>query len=559
MNNLEDIIPNDNDVLLGRGNFANAHPGNKQFRAYVEIQRPDYDASQKCDKPIFAKLIITTINNLVPPGRFLTQDSDTDEWIVVDDRKAYNKTRQALREKSSKIAAERTQPKNTIPHSMASATMAASTLTRLQSILAQQLEMAALHRAREFPVYGILQHPFVPNQCNSALYIPPAPSSTVSPSSVAYTDQPEEANPLSFQSPTEQPTQMSSRWMTESWTQQDFALGDTNKYGINDVKHDNLLNADNIKQANVNDDVMTVRKSFTNNISLTDADQLGANDRNHANLFRADDVNQDNVNDDARMVIESFVNNETFIPEHSKAAANDVNASPKRQSLIDASRALKSPAAVEKNHISDLTDLKNLSLISSLSDLRLTPLNSRALMGMEDNPISTLNDMKHLQTISGMSDLRPTCCNPLSPMAMEENHISNLTDMKDQSYTLSLSDQQVIIPQASFLTMPFNDEESLAPEKSMELIKQSSFSASFSSMIDELINPPHIRRHSPTANPSNHLSNLSHLSGIRSMCESISCSDSIFSMSEALLTHWVSEVSKWEEEEDMKEDHIMQE
>ena len=98
-------------------------------------------------------------------------------------------------------------------------------------------------------------------------------------------------------------------------------------------------------------------------------------------------------------------------------------------------------------------------------------LNSRTPMVVEDNHILDLNDLKHLQAISGMSDLRPTCCNPLSSMAMEENHISNLTDMKNQSYTLSLSDLLVAIPQASFLTMPFDDEESLAPEKGMELIK----------------------------------------------------------------------------------------
>mmetsp|Transcript_16341 Transcript_16341/g.19365 ORF Transcript_16341/g.19365 Transcript_16341/m.19365 type:complete len:120 (-) Transcript_16341:639-998(-) len=110
MNNLEDIIPHENDVLLGRGNFANAHPGNKQFRAYVDIQRPNYDASRKCDKPLFAKMIVATINNLVPPGRFLRQDNDTEAWIVVDDRKAYGKTRQALREKSSNVSRQRTQP-----------------------------------------------------------------------------------------------------------------------------------------------------------------------------------------------------------------------------------------------------------------------------------------------------------------------------------------------------------------------------------------------------------------------------------------------------------------
>jgi len=216
---------------------------------------------------------------------------------------------------------------------MASSKMAASTIGRLQSILAQQLEMAALHRARESPVYDTLQHSFVLNQCNSAPYIPAAaPSSTVSPSSVTCTDQLEEANPLHFQSPTEQPTQMSSRWMTESWTKEEFALEDTDQYGINDVNHANLLNTDNVKQANVNDNVMTVRESFMNNTSFADADQFSINDGNHAGLLSAHDINQDNANDDAITVRESFVDNETFIPEHSKVATKDVD-SPSLQSI----------------------------------------------------------------------------------------------------------------------------------------------------------------------------------------------------------------------------------
>jgi len=271
-------------------------------------------------------------------------------------------------------------------------------------------------------------------------------------------------------------------------------------------------------------------------------------------VIDASRTDQDNVDDDAIKVREPLVSNEIFIAEHSEAATRDVDASPKRQSLqsinykhlknnnaghnasslssctlesqytksahmsdrvlekdgilhlIDASRTLKPPTAVEENHISDLTDMKNLSMISSMSDLRPIPHSSRDFMAVEHNQISDLTDLKHLSIISDMSDLRPTCCNPLSPMAMED------------------------------------------------FIKQSSFS----SMIDELLNS-RVRRRFSTASPSNHLANLSHRSGIRSICESISLSDSIFSMSESELTHWASEVARWEEEEEMKEDCIMQE
>jgi len=96
--------PHDNDVLLGRGNHVNAHAGNKRFRLYVQMQRELYVATPKCDKPIFAKMIVSTIRNLIPPGRFLMLDRHTKSWSDVGDRKAWDKTRQALREKVQKIS-----------------------------------------------------------------------------------------------------------------------------------------------------------------------------------------------------------------------------------------------------------------------------------------------------------------------------------------------------------------------------------------------------------------------------------------------------------------------
>ena len=95
--------PHDNDVLFGRGNFVNSHAGNLRFRTYVYAQREEYARTPKNKKPIFARLIVNTIrNDLVPPGRFLIQDKSTKLWSDVGDRKAWDKTRQALRDLKEK-------------------------------------------------------------------------------------------------------------------------------------------------------------------------------------------------------------------------------------------------------------------------------------------------------------------------------------------------------------------------------------------------------------------------------------------------------------------------
>jgi len=140
--------PHDNDVLSGRGNFVNAHPGNQRFRTYVLKQKEAYDTTCKGDKPAFSKLIVSTIRNLIPPGRFLIQEKDTKLWSDIGDKKAWNKTRQALREKpfstgnpfepTIRPPVEESFLTNLMPNDIPSSMM------RLQSLFNRQLEVAAL-------------------------------------------------------------------------------------------------------------------------------------------------------------------------------------------------------------------------------------------------------------------------------------------------------------------------------------------------------------------------------------------------------------------------------
>eukprot|EP00555_Chaetoceros_dichaeta_P006916 CAMPEP_0198255644 /NCGR_PEP_ID=MMETSP1447-20131203/5718_1 /TAXON_ID=420782 /ORGANISM="Chaetoceros dichaeta, Strain CCMP1751" /LENGTH=580 /DNA_ID=CAMNT_0043942057 /DNA_START=118 /DNA_END=1860 /DNA_ORIENTATION=- len=143
-------FPHDNDVLSGRGNFVNGHPGNKQFRDYVHKQRDHYTATPKGDKPLFAKLIVNTIRNLIPPGRFLIQDKNSKLWSDIGDRKAWDKTRQALREKAlgitdtiESIIVPPADDSLLMTLGMESSTIASSSAMKLRSILVRQMSVAA--------------------------------------------------------------------------------------------------------------------------------------------------------------------------------------------------------------------------------------------------------------------------------------------------------------------------------------------------------------------------------------------------------------------------------
>jgi hypothetical protein len=88
--------PSDSDVLAGRGNACNYHPGNEYFRALVRKHKKAYVACSKPQKAKFSRHIVDEIYSR--NGRFLKQDNTTKLWHDIGDKKALDKTRQALRE-----------------------------------------------------------------------------------------------------------------------------------------------------------------------------------------------------------------------------------------------------------------------------------------------------------------------------------------------------------------------------------------------------------------------------------------------------------------------------
>lgn len=87
----------DDDVLFGRGGATNNHIGNKRFRALVSEHQPVYLAAKKRDKSSIARTIVKIIRER--GGRFLKKvDDNGTKWEEVGDKKAGEKTSQALRE-----------------------------------------------------------------------------------------------------------------------------------------------------------------------------------------------------------------------------------------------------------------------------------------------------------------------------------------------------------------------------------------------------------------------------------------------------------------------------
>ena len=104
---LKDIKePHENDVMYGRGGGTNHPSGNKRYRKMVEERKVQYVNSKRLDKPLVALEIIREWRAQLPPGRFLKHNEKTGNWEDVGDKKAREKTSQALREKAPIIRAQ---------------------------------------------------------------------------------------------------------------------------------------------------------------------------------------------------------------------------------------------------------------------------------------------------------------------------------------------------------------------------------------------------------------------------------------------------------------------
>jgi hypothetical protein len=84
------------DVLLGRGGATNNHDGNRRFRILVAENQREYLKARKRDKVIIARRIVSIVQS--KGGRFLKRGTEDNSWVPVPDKRAQEKTSQALRE-----------------------------------------------------------------------------------------------------------------------------------------------------------------------------------------------------------------------------------------------------------------------------------------------------------------------------------------------------------------------------------------------------------------------------------------------------------------------------
>jgi hypothetical protein len=91
----------DSDVLCGRGGATFWHPGNQTYRRLVNLNKGLYITCLKTEKLKISRSIVAAIRE--QRGRFLEKNKDGMWYDIGDDKKAIEKTSQALREGQPKL------------------------------------------------------------------------------------------------------------------------------------------------------------------------------------------------------------------------------------------------------------------------------------------------------------------------------------------------------------------------------------------------------------------------------------------------------------------------
>jgi len=104
--NEEDVMkditdPRETDVLCGRGGAALRHAGNQTYRRLVNLNKGLYITCMKTEKLKISRSIVAAIRE--QKGRFLEREVKKGVWFDIGDKKAVEKTSQALREGQPKL------------------------------------------------------------------------------------------------------------------------------------------------------------------------------------------------------------------------------------------------------------------------------------------------------------------------------------------------------------------------------------------------------------------------------------------------------------------------
>jgi hypothetical protein len=158
--------PTEFDVLCGRGGASLKHPGNLMYRRLVLMNKAHYTTCKKTEKLKISRSIVTAVRE--HSGRFLERDGSKGTWYDIGDKKAIEKTSQALREGQPKLRQQITDYGNGHPgvgmEIMATPTMTTSAVFNPSIAMQQQMAQQQLLVQQQMLQQKLAQQQFAQQQ-----------------------------------------------------------------------------------------------------------------------------------------------------------------------------------------------------------------------------------------------------------------------------------------------------------------------------------------------------------------------------------------------------------
>ena len=154
---------NDNDIILGRsGKQINIQPGNKAYRKVVNSNKLAYATCERHEKIRISKSIVGAMREI--GGRFLEQidyGNNTVAYRDIGDKKAVQKTSQALREGQSKLL-KKLQQKNGGVSTQSSIVSSIDTMrSEAAAVVPSSIQYNAVSPPLQSSAYSYTGHQFV--------------------------------------------------------------------------------------------------------------------------------------------------------------------------------------------------------------------------------------------------------------------------------------------------------------------------------------------------------------------------------------------------------------
>jgi hypothetical protein len=178
--------PRETDVLCGRGGAALRHPGNQTYRRLVNLNKGLYITCLKTEKLKISRSIVAAIRE--QKGRFLERDSKKGTWYDIGDKKAIEKTSQALREGQPKLRAKMVemgqippdQPVNPIQQQLGNGVYAPRHTPSMGSIGSMGAGSVGSFSINPYGMHSHMGSMVSTGSGNAMTHMPPPPSRTMS-------------------------------------------------------------------------------------------------------------------------------------------------------------------------------------------------------------------------------------------------------------------------------------------------------------------------------------------------------------------------------------------